>query len=132
MEVQHEVGPRFRWYRTFRLVPPPLPFTSSYPRFVVPKNSTMMMVSCRSCCPPRCRNFQMIDGYWCPGQSRPARSTMPTYSCNVSSLASAWFSCMRAMYESKGVSSALGSLGYRNSNFFFFFLLGTLIFYRKI
>lgn len=61
-------GPRFWRYRTFLLVPPPLPLTSSHPHSMVPNNSTMVIVSYLSRCPARCRNFQMIDGYWCPGQ----------------------------------------------------------------
>lgn len=61
--LQYWLGPRFWRYRTFLLVPPPLPLTSSHPHSMVPNNSTMLMVSYLSRCPARCRNFQMIDGY---------------------------------------------------------------------
>lgn len=71
MEMQLELARVFGDIEPL-LGPPALAPRPPRQPLVVPKNSTLLMVSCRSCCPARCRNFQMIDGYWCPGQSRSA------------------------------------------------------------
>jgi len=58
------VGPSFRKYRTgsaSRPAPLPVPVPPLVP--LVPENSTLLMVSCRPCCPTRCRILAMIDGY---------------------------------------------------------------------
>lgn len=67
--------PSFRKYRTGSTLGPSLlrPRASPGPVWF-PANSTLVMVSCRPCCPTRCRISAMIDGLLRTGPNPRSRS----------------------------------------------------------